>query len=85
LRYCKKPKYLRNKENKVSKKQRKQVRFYIDPDESKLMNKDKECLCGSFKRGEQCWCDECHENFSKCKTSTERVEYFLKKISDKTN
>ncbi len=49
------------------------------------MNKDKECLCGSIKRREQHLCDECHENFYKCKTSTERMEYFLKKVRDNAN
>ena len=47
---------------------------------SKLMSNDKECVCGSSKRREQNFCDECHENFSKCKTSTERMEYLIPKM-----
>ena len=41
---------------------------------------DKKCLCcGSRKKREQNWCNECHENLSNAKTSKERTDYFLKK------
>jgi len=42
---------------------------------------DKKCICGSIKRGSQEKCDECHEKLSKCKTISERVEYFLEKCA----
>jgi len=72
LKDCKKLKYLRNEKNKLG--------FTYLSNESKNMNKDKECICGSPKRKAQNLCDKCHENLSKCKTITERVEYYLQKI-----
>jgi hypothetical protein len=43
------------------------------------MNNEKECLCGSPKRREQNWCSDCDEGLSKCNTSQERMEFYLKK------
>jgi len=44
------------------------------------MSEEKKCLCGSPKRREQNWCDDCDQNLSKCETSEQRTAYFLEKV-----
>lgn len=46
------------------------------------MKDAKKCLCGAPKRREQEWCDECHEGREKCKTGSERADYFIQKTKN---